>query len=158
MDKKNPVQEKIYSTFGEVARTIGYSPIHGKIIGALLVNSGEMSLQGLARETGYSISMISISLDMLEVMGVIRKSRRTGDRNLYITLQGDLLETLRQAIVMRIGKSIEATLEDFRQSRQEIEGLPQKERNQLMKSIGILEREIKRLERYIEMLSSTKLP
>jgi DNA-binding transcriptional regulator GbsR (MarR family) len=155
---KKSIQEKIYSTFGEVAQSIGYSSIHGRIIGALLVNGGEMSLQELARETGYSISMVSLSLDLLEVMGVVRKSRRPGDRNLYISLQGDLLETLKNAIALRIRKSINTTLEDFNSRRDEIEGLPIKEREKLKKSIRILETEIKRLERYVNILSRTRLP
>jgi DNA-binding transcriptional regulator GbsR (MarR family) len=152
------IQERIYSTFAEVARSIGYSPIHGKIIGALLVNGGEMSLQKLSRETGYSLSMVSLSLDLLEVMGVVKKSRKPGDRNLYISLEGDLLETLKNAIVMRIRKSVDATLEDFRNSRGETEGLPPEERKRVRKSIRILESEIRRLERYVGMLSRTKLP
>lgn len=153
-----PIQERIYATFAEVARTIGYSPIHGKILGALTVNGGEISLQELARETGYSISMVSLSLDLLDVMGVIRKLRRTGDRNLYISLQGDILETLKNAITMRLKKSIDATLDDFRSSKKEIEGLPANEREKIKKSITILETEIKRLERYVNILSRTRLP
>ena len=114
------VLDRIYTTFGEVSKAIGYSPIHGKIIAALMANKGEMSLQALARETGYSISMISLSMDMLEVMGAVAKSRKPGDRNLYITLKGDLLETLKNAVVMRISKSIDATLTDIKGSEDEI--------------------------------------
>jgi DNA-binding transcriptional regulator GbsR (MarR family) len=156
--KTKPVQERIYSTFGEVAKTIGYSPIHGKIIAALAVNDREMPLQELARETGYSISMISLSLDLLEVMGVIRKFRKRGDRNLFISLQGDLLDTLKNAIVMRIRKSINDTLADFGDSREEIESLPPGERKKVKKSIAILEKEIRRLERYVNILSEARLP
>jgi DNA-binding transcriptional regulator GbsR (MarR family) len=152
------IQERIYSTFAEVARTIGYSPIHGRIIGALLVNRGELSLQTLARETGYSISMVSLSLDLLEIMGIVRKSRKPGDRNLYISLQGDILETLKNAIVMRISKSIDTIMKDFRNSRDELGGLPPKERKKVKDSIRILEGEIKRLESYVDMLSRIELP
>lgn len=152
------IQERIYSAFAEVARTIGYSPIHGKIIGALLVNGGELSLQAVARETSYSISMVSLSLDLLELMGIIRKSRKPGDRNLYISLQGDLLETLKDAIVMRIRKSIDTIMEDFRNSRDEIRSLPPEESEKVRASIRILEGEIRRLESYVGMLSSARLP
>ncbi len=156
--KEKPALEKIYSTFGEVAKTIGYSPIHGKIIAALMVNNSEMSLQDLAKETGYSISMISLSLDLLEMMGVIRKSRKRGDRNLYISLQGDLLETLKNAIVMRIRKSIDTTLSDIKGSQKEIQALPAKEREKARRAIALLEREVKRLERYVSILSHARLP
>lgn len=160
MDKKTgpPVLAKVYSTFGEVAKTLGYSPIHGKIIAALVANDREMSLQGLARETGYSISMVSLSLDLLEVMGVVRKSRKPGDRNLYITLQGDLLMTLKNAIVMRLSKSISSTMEDFRDSKSRLQGIPPEERKKARVIISTLEREVKRLERYVSILSNANLP
>lgn len=156
--KQKPILDRVYATFGDVAKTIGYSPIHGKIIAALVANNKRMSLQKLAMETGYSTSMISLSLDLLEMMGVVRKSRKTGDRNLYVSLQGDLLETLKNAIMMRISKSIVATIDDFRDNRKELEELPEEVRKRAEKSIAILEKEVKRLERYVNILSGARLP
>ncbi len=158
MEQENPVLGKIYSTFGEVARSIGYSPIHGKIIAALVANDNEMSLQGIARETGYSISMISLSMDLLEIMGVIRKHRKSGDRNLYVSLQGDLLDTLKNAVIMRLRNSIETTLNDISGSRGGIEGLPPDEREKFINETATLEKEIRRLELYIGILSEARLP
>ena len=155
---KKPVLEKIYATFGEVARTLGYSPIHGKIIAALAANGREMSLQETARETGYSISMVSLSLDLLDVMGVIQKSRKPRDRNLYISLKGDLLETLKTAIVMRLSKSIDSTLTDFSKTRQELTRLPRDQRLKAQRSVEVLEKEILRLQTYVSILKKARLP
>lgn len=152
------IRDKIYSTFSEIASSIGYSPIHGRIIGALLVNGGELSLQDLARETRYSPSMVSLSLDLLDVFGIIKKSKKTGDRNLYIILQGDLLECLKNAIVMKVRKSVKETLKEFEDSKKSISGLSKEEQKNLYKTLEILEKEIKRLEKYIEMLSKIKPP
>ncbi len=158
MSGKTALEEKIYSTFAEVASSIGYSPLHGRIIAALLVNRRELSLQGLARETGYSASMISLSLDLLEILGVVKKVKKTGDRNLYISLQGDLLEALKNAIVLRVKKSIDFTLQDFSKSRAQTGNLTPPEKKRVEETIGILEREIKRLDRYVSLLSGIKLP
>ena len=59
MSTESDIQNKIYSTFASVASSIGYSPLHGKIIGVLLVKNRPISLQDLAKETGYSPSMLS---------------------------------------------------------------------------------------------------
>jgi DNA-binding transcriptional regulator GbsR (MarR family) len=152
------LEEKIYSTFSDVASSIGYSPLHGRIIGVLLVEGGEMSLQELARKTGYSASMISLSLDLLELLGVIKKLKKTGDRNLYITLQGDLLECLKNAIILRVSKSIDSTLSDFGKSRTDLKRLGSDERRKMLKTLNVLEGEIKRLERYVKLLSGIRLP
>lgn len=158
MSDGKEIEEKIYSTFSDIASSIGYSPLHGKIIGVLLVQGKEMSLQELAKETGYSASMISLSLDLLELLGVIKRVKKTGDRNLYIVLKGDLLESLKNAIILRVKKSIDSTLIDFEKSRQDLKKLKGEERQRMLKTMDILEKEIKRLGRYINLLSGIKLP
>jgi DNA-binding transcriptional regulator GbsR (MarR family) len=152
------LEEKIYSTFSDVASSIGYSPLHGKIIGVLLVKGKEMSLQEIAKETGYSASMISLSLDLLELLGVIKRVKKTGDRNLYITLRGDLLECLKNAIILRVKKSIDSTLSDFEKNRIDMKGLKGDEKKKMLNTLDVLEKEIKRLEKYIDLLSGIKLP
>ena len=152
------IKDKIYSTFSSIASSIGYSPVHGKIIAVLLVNGGEASLQDLAKETRYSPSMVSLSLDLLEVLGIVRKRRKTGDRNLYIVLQSDLLECLKNAVVIKVKKSIKESLAEFEENKKEILKLSGTERERLSKTIEILEKEIRRLEKYIDILSNIKLP
>ncbi|RLJ08895.1 MAG: hypothetical protein DRP15_04420 [Candidatus Aenigmatarchaeota archaeon] len=152
------LKNKIYTTFANVASSIGYSPLHGKIIAALLVNGGELSLRELAKEIGYSTSMVSLSLDLLEILGVISKTKKPQDRNLYVVLQGDLLECLKNVIVMKVRKSIKKTLKDFEKSKNMLLDLPLDERKRINKTLRMLEREIKRLEKYIDMLDQAKLP
>jgi DNA-binding transcriptional regulator GbsR (MarR family) len=152
------LEEKIYSTFSEVASSIGYSPLHGRIIGVLLVKGRALSLKELAKETGYSTSMISLSLDLLEVLGVIKKVKKTADRQLYITLQGDLLEILKNAIVTKVTKSVSNTLADFQESRADLKSLPSEQRKETERTLDVLEKEIKRLDRYIRLLEKMRLP
>src|SRR3989304_217840 len=109
------VERDIYTTFSDIASTIGYSEMHGRIIAALLVGGRKMHLQELASETGYSPSTISLSLDLLEFLGMVKKMKNAGDRKLYIELQGDLLGGLKKAFLIRIQKSISDTLEKFGQ-------------------------------------------
>lgn len=152
------VKDRILTTFSEVASSLGYSPLHGKIIGVLLVRGEPVSLQELARETRYSVSMLSLSLDLLELLGVVRKVKRTGDRKLYIQLHGDLLECLKKAVIMKVQKSIEQSFQEFGQSRERLDGMDGKEKERALETLNILEKELKRLEIYINMLSKIRLP
>ena len=158
MSNAKEIEEKIYSTFSDVASSIGYSPLHGKIIGVLLVRGKTISLQDLARETGYSASMISLSLDFLEVLGVIKKVKKTADRKLYISLHGDLLEALKTAIVMRTSKSIKESLSDFEKAKKDLKSIEASEKKRITKTVDVLEYEIKRLEKYMNLLSDIRLP
>ena len=158
MSNRKSIEEEIYSTFSNVAYSIGYSPLHGRIIGVLLVKNREMSLQEIAKETGYSTSMVSLSLDLLEIFSVIKKIKKTADRNLYVSLQGDLLECLKNAFMIKVRKSIVSTLSDFEENRKNLKKMDKKDRERIEKIIDILENEIKRLDRYITLLSRIKLP
>ncbi len=152
------IERRVLSTFADVAASLGYSSLHGKIIGVLLVHSKPLSLQELAAETGYSAGMLSLSLDLLEVLGVIRKMKKTSDRKLYVSLSGDLLECLKNAITIKIMKGIKNSIVQFEEDKKELEKLEGQEKVKVMKTISVLESELKRLEGYISLLSSVRLP
>lgn len=152
------LEERIFSIFSELASTLGYSPIHGKIIGSLLVAGEPVPLQELARKTGYSTGMISLSLDLLEVLGVVKKIKKAGDRKLYVRLDGNLLEILKQAVVVKVKHGIDDSLKDLAENKEQVSKLKPGERESLLKTIRILEKEIKRLEHYVSLLSGIKLP
>jgi DNA-binding transcriptional regulator GbsR (MarR family) len=83
--------------------------------------------------------------------------KKTADRQLYISLQGDLLEILKNAIVTKVTKSVSNTLADFDESRKDLKSLPKEQRKETERTLNILEKEIKRLDRYIRLLGKMKL-
>jgi len=157
MEGKN-IESDVFSIFSELAGMLGYSPIHGKMIGALLAEKEPVSLHDLAKKTSYSTGMISLSLDLLEVLGVIKKTKKPGDRKLYVHLEGDLLDILKKAVTMRVKNGIESSLADLESKRKDVMKMQGKEKVYLIKTLDILERDIKRLEKYINLLSGIKLP
>jgi len=154
----NEIKRDIYSAFANIASSIGYSEIHGRIIAALLVSNRKLSLKELAKETGYSISTISLSLDLLEFLGMIKKIKKAGDRKLYIELQGDLLEGLKRAFILKVQKNITDSLKSFKDHKKILEKSKDKNKKKVMNLLNTLEKEIKKLENYISLLSELKLP
>ena len=141
-------EKEIYSLFSNVASELGYSEVHGRLIAALLVEGKPLSMDELKERIGYSASSISLSLDFLEMLDVIRRIKKPSDKKLYIELQGDLLDCLRKAILFKAERNIDATLKEF-----------EKYKNGDTKNIvKVLEKEIRRLKRYINLLSKVKLP
>jgi len=158
MDTKTEIKKNIFSLFSNVASSIGYSPLHGEIIGILLISDKPLSLQEIAKELGYSPSMISLSLDLLEVLDVIKKIKKPGDRKLYVKLSGDLLEILKKAILFKVQSNIKDTLTGFEESKKHAQKLKTKQKDQLERSIDILETNIRRLDKYLKLLSEIRLP
>lgn len=152
------LEKKILENFADVANAIGYSPLHGKIIGVLTVKSRPVSLQELAKKTGYSTSMISLSLDFLEILEVIKKIKKTGDRKLYVQLHGDLLGILKKAVLIRVKKSLSNSLIEFEENKKHIAGLNKEEKARVTRTLNILEDELKRLQGYLDLLSEIELP
>ena len=148
---RQQLEERIYSTFAAIASSIGYNEVHGRVIAALLVTNKPLSLQELSKKTGYSLAAISLSLDLLELVGIIKKIKNQKDRKLYAKLDGDILEGLRNALIFKLQKEITATTIELEQYK----GTNDKKVRQ---AIGILEKEIKRLDKYVKSLSDVKIP
>lgn len=157
MDIKE-IERDIYSTFADIASTIGYNEIHGRILAVLLVRGKKMSLQELAKETGYSISTISISLDLLEVLEMIRKVKKAGDRKLYIELHGDLLGGLKKAFLMKMQKNVSNTLDSFNKYKDALNKSKDRRKDNVLKTLDILEKQVKRVDKYVALLSKIRLP
>jgi DNA-binding transcriptional regulator GbsR (MarR family) len=151
------IESDIYSTFADIASAIGYSEIHGRIIAALLVSDKKLSLNELAKKTGYSLSTVSLSLDLLEFLGMIKKIKKVGDRKLYVELHGSLLEGLKRAFLIRIQKSINDTLNKFDKHKGNLEKSRNKEDKKVLNILNILEEEVKKVDKYINLLSKLKL-
>ena len=152
------IEEKIFADFANVGSSIGYSDLHGKIISVLLVESEPIPLQDLSKKTGYSTSMISLSIDFLELLGVVKRIKKSGDRKLYIQFKGDLLEILKKAILFKLQKAIVDSSIEFEESRKVLEKIGNGEKKKVLRTLNILEKEIKRLEKYVEALSKVELP
>jgi len=151
VQKKSEVEEKIHSLFANITSSIGYSDIHGRIISTLLVENKPLSLEEISKKTRYSLASISLSLDLLEFFGVIKRVKKSRDRKLYIKLDGDMVNALKNVIFLKIQKSIASALLEF-------EKYKKLKDSKITRTIKILEREIKRLEKYINALSVVEIP
>ncbi|MBU5557490.1 MAG: hypothetical protein QW751_00190 [Candidatus Aenigmatarchaeota archaeon] len=145
------IKREIYSTFADVTASLGYSEIHGRILGALLVAGKPVSLTELAQEIGASVSTVSLSLDLLETLGMARRIKRPGDRNLYVQLTGDMINGLRTAFLTKVNKTIDDALTRFAGYRKQTKG------SGVLRTLDTLEREAKRLKRYIELIAKAPL-
>ena len=154
---KGNIKERIYSTFTDTASSLGYSEVHGRIIGCLMIHDIPMSLSDIAKETGYSASMVSLSVDFLQTVGMIKKIKKPGDRKLYLESDGNLLDGLRKAVLARIEKKIFNSLQEFDEYKKEIKKSKKKNAKTLLRSIDRLEKEMKKMEKYVKILSKFKL-
>ena len=156
--KEEKIREKIYSSFADIANSLGYSDVYGRVIACLLTHDTPISLSQVAKETRYSPSMVSLSIDFLESVGMVKKIKKPGDRKLYLQSDGNLLDAVKKIILAKIEKKIMNSLEEFKGYKDELKRMRSEESKRLLKAIDILEKEIRRTNRYVRILSKVKLP
>jgi DNA-binding transcriptional regulator GbsR (MarR family) len=157
-ERVREIESEVISTFADTAGFLGYSEVHGKILAALLISQEPISLEELAKKTRYSISMISLSLDLLEVLGAIKRIKKPGDRKLYIKLSGDLLKLIRAALLVKLQKGLNEASSLLAGYEDEIVKIGDGEKEKLLKSLKVLETEIGRMSKYISKLAEVPIP
>lgn len=145
------VLESIENQLTSFTKILGYNEIHGKIISALLIEEGCLSLDELKKKTRYSLSSISVSIEILEIIGVIKKFKNPGDRKIYVRLEGDILEFLRNAILIKLQNEIKDTLEELQKGKESSNA-------KVKIIITNIEKEFKRIDLYIQELANVKIP
>jgi DNA-binding transcriptional regulator GbsR (MarR family) len=156
--KEEEIKEKIYSAFANIAKSLGYSEVYGRIIACLIIHEGPVALSEVAQETGYSPPMVSLSIDFLETVGMVKRVKRPGDKKLYLQSSGNLLDGLKKVILVKIQNSVSTSLKEFEEYRKELKELKKKESKNLLKAIGLLEKEIRKMDEYVKNLSEMNLP
>ena len=74
-----------------MGRSKGRDALVSKLSAILYVEPGEVSLEALARRTGYSLSAVSTAMKGLEMSGKIRRVRKPGSRKAYFYMEKDMI-------------------------------------------------------------------
>lgn len=135
--------DKIYEIFSDVLSSLGYSRAHASVLTALLVYK-ELSLKEIVKKTRYSLASVSLSLDLLELFGLVRRIRKDRSKEIYVRLEGDLLIALKEVVLRKIKLGIESALREL-----------EKEDDQKIKKI---KKEVLRLKNYIDRLNKVEIP
>ncbi|MEM5812762.1 MAG: hypothetical protein QXL09_02735 [Candidatus Aenigmatarchaeota archaeon] len=151
MSSQQEIEKKIYSIFARATSSLGYSEVHGRILASLLAEKRPLSLQEISKKTNYSLGSISLSIDFLELLGVVRKFKKSGDRKIYVKLEGDLLSALKKIVILKIEREVKEVMKEF----ENYKNIVKEERTKRI--LKALENELNKLQRYVEKLSKVKL-
>ena len=152
------IEADIINEISSVTETMGYSKTHGRILAVLLMSDGPVSLSKLSKHTKYSLSSVSISLDFLELLGLVKKFRHPGDRQVYVELTGDLLDALRKLVLIKIQQGLGQAEGKIRTFVSDLNNPKTEEERKLAKSLKKLNYELNRLETYMNSLAKIPLP
>jgi DNA-binding transcriptional regulator GbsR (MarR family) len=91
MDKTLQAAHKsMIDGLGQLTNFFGFSPLMGRLYGALLMSPEPLSLDALEAIVGKSKASVSMSMQALERWGMVRQVWVQSDRRKYYAAEGDL--------------------------------------------------------------------
>ncbi|UCC91503.1 MAG: hypothetical protein JSV39_04300 [Candidatus Aenigmatarchaeota archaeon] len=137
---KSPKEEFI-ELMTQIQRAKGLDELSSRLIGTLFIEPEEISLDDLARETGYSLSAVCTSMKFLERTGLVKRFKKPGSRKIYFSMEKEM-SSLLTGVIKILEKNISML-------KSRIPGII--ERYKLEKSKGSKE-ELKIVENYYKQL------
>ncbi|MFH1142274.1 MAG: hypothetical protein V1695_01015 [Candidatus Uhrbacteria bacterium] len=89
-----------------IAKSYGFDAVGAKMFVSLYIEPSEISLDELAKKTGYSLSAISTKAAALEALGVVQRIKKPGSRKVYLYMEKNLYTINRNKLKMVINSHI----------------------------------------------------
>ena len=102
----DPIVKDFIEIFKESHSALGIDNLSISIMGILFFEPGEVSMEELARMTGYSLTSISQKLKYLSAFGIIKRRTRPGSKKVYLYVENDLFRIWNQQIKMHYQSEI----------------------------------------------------
>ncbi len=91
---KLPPEKELHSLLVNIGRQKGANMLMSTIMAEVFANPEEISLEELAKRTGYSLSSVSNAINSLEHTGKIRRVKKPGSRKVFVTFEKNLTKSL----------------------------------------------------------------
>lgn len=96
-DRKDPDQE-VKDFIFNVFRSLGFDSVLARTVGVLFIEPEEVSMEDLAKQTGYSISSISTKMKLLANTGSIQRIKKPGSKRVYFYMEKDIKKIMLKKI------------------------------------------------------------
>ncbi len=87
---KSPKEEFI-ELISDTQMSKGLGDLPSKIIGILFIEPEEMSLDELAKRTGYSLSAVCTDMKFIERFGIVKKLKKPKSKKIYFYMEKDMI-------------------------------------------------------------------
>ncbi|HIH31776.1 TPA: MarR family transcriptional regulator [Candidatus Woesearchaeota archaeon] len=149
-------RDKFIELMSENVKANGLDETTSKLAAVLFLEAEEISLEELAKKSGYSLSSTSTSIKFMETTGLIHKYKRPHSKKIYLKMENDIIEVMlnmlkkKQEYIIRRSKSdlphIISEYKKTKSSRQEL-NIIEKYYNDVLIGEQIIGDMIKRMEK-----------
>ena len=149
-------REEFIGLMTDNMRVNGLDELSSKILATLFIETEEISLEDLAKKTGYSLSSLSTSLKLMEATGIIHKFKKPHSKKMYLKMENDMIQTMlnmlkgKQQHMIKVSKEllpgIIADYKKTKSSKQELQ-IIEKYYKDILLSESIIEDMIMKIEK-----------
>ncbi|NDJ36377.1 MAG: hypothetical protein GYB64_17115 [Chloroflexi bacterium] len=109
-DNLEAVRDSMVKGLGELTNFFGFSPVMGRLYGALLMSPDPLSLDELEAIVEKSKASVSMNMRALERWGMAREVWVKGDRKKYYQAESDLWQIVRSVLESRERREVQVAL------------------------------------------------
>jgi HTH-type transcriptional regulator, osmoprotectant uptake regulator len=103
--------EKEFIEFeAEVGKNAGMDPLASRIFMILFLEPKEISMEELAKRTGYSLASVHNKMKILEKVGHVKKIRKPGTKKVFYFMEKDMIKTFMEIMETTYNLRIQPTL------------------------------------------------
>ncbi len=95
------IDKEFIEFYQTASRVQGADASLGTILAVLYLEPGEISMEDLAKKTGYSLASISNKIKMFEPAGFVKRIRKPGTKKVYLRAEKNVLEILKKGFTMK---------------------------------------------------------
>ena len=134
----------------------GYSECSSRVLATALVEPNEISLEDLAKNTGYSLASVSTVLNtklkFLERLGVYKKYSKPGSKRVFVYADMDLARIQKEAFAYKVKNQIRPALKRIPQIIKKYSRLKDEKSKRELKKLRKMESDLKKMEKMFETL------
>ncbi|PIT84230.1 hypothetical protein COU37_04150 [Candidatus Micrarchaeota archaeon CG10_big_fil_rev_8_21_14_0_10_45_29] len=100
----NKIEKDFCGFMAEASASFGLDSLSAKIVALLYLSPEEISMEEIAKKTGFSLPSISNKMKMLEAAGFAQRIRKPGTKKAYFYMEKEMLRVIKKHLQMRYQK------------------------------------------------------
>ena len=129
---REKVTEELVGMFGDM----GMNPTVIKIYLSVFFAEGPVGLSEISKDTGYSLSTISNTMEIIERMFDVRSFKKPKSKKIYYECHYDIYEIIRKRLLMVQNGFFENSIRMLAESQRELDGDQSPEAAEYRKTIS----------------------
>lgn len=110
-NKMEDVDRKFVEVYKEISKGEGIDESVSAIFARIYIEPEDISMEDLAKETGYSLASISNKVNMLELLLPIKKIRKPGTKKIFLSVEKNMMNILKEVFIRKEEHCVHVTKE-----------------------------------------------